>query len=78
MLVRTQKNMKSMVWYISIGFLIYAKISLSVYYFWYRKIYLLKYYENFIVAYWIYMANTVFFIELIVEFDIDSFIHLII
>lgn len=34
----------------------------------YRKIYLLKCSENFMVASWMYMVATVIFIELIVEF----------
>jgi hypothetical protein len=60
--------MKSIFWYILIGFLIYAKISLSVCYFWYRKAYLLKIYENFLVACWMYVVDTVIFLDLIVEF----------
>jgi hypothetical protein len=44
------KNIKSIVLYFLIGFLIYTKISLSVCYFWYRKIYLLNYSEHFMVV----------------------------
>jgi hypothetical protein len=61
--------MKSVISYFSIGFLNYAKIRLSIYYFWYRKIYLLKCFENFLVASRMYMVATVIFIELIVEFS---------
>jgi hypothetical protein len=60
--------MKSVVWYFSLGFLIYAKISLSVCYFWFRKIYFLNCYENFMLALWMYVVATIIFIELIDEF----------
>jgi hypothetical protein len=44
--------MKSIVLHFSIGFSIYAQISMLFCYFWYRVIYMFKYNEIFIVAYW--------------------------
>jgi hypothetical protein len=68
MLVRTQEKYEICYLILFNRFLNYAKISLSICYFWVRKIYLLNCYENFMVAFWMYVVATVIFIDLIMEF----------
>jgi hypothetical protein len=63
-----RKNMKSVVLHFSIGFPIYAQISMLFCYFWYRVIYMFKCYENFMVAYWEHMLAAVIFVDLTVHF----------
>jgi hypothetical protein len=68
MLVKTYEKYEIYCLTFSLGFLIYAKISLFVCYFWYMNMYLPNCYKNFMVASWMYVVATVIVIELIVEF----------